>query len=207
MFNTILFPTDGSPLSDKAAESALAFAQLNKAKLVALSVVQPFPFSPMADGGIVLDAGLYEQQMQEASQRAVDKIGEAARAVGVPFEGVVVVSPSPHEEIVNAAQTYHCDIILMASHGRNRLVDRLIGSVATRLLETVPNDLLVVRTGGLKLFEHGAPVAVEKRAAEKAFAQPNVVVELDVGLGGCSDFFLSSGLTEAYVRLNADYTT
>ena len=36
MFNTILFPTDGSPLSDKAAETALAFAQLNKAKLVAI---------------------------------------------------------------------------------------------------------------------------------------------------------------------------
>ena len=49
MFNTILFPTDGSPLSDKAAETALAFAQLNKAKLVTISVVQPFPFSPMAD--------------------------------------------------------------------------------------------------------------------------------------------------------------
>ena len=41
----------------------------------------------------------------------------------------------------------------------------------------------------------------------KAFAQPNVIVELDVGLGAGSDFFLSSGLTEAYVRLNADYTT
>lgn len=38
------------------------------------------------------------------------------------------------------------DLTVMASHGRNRLVDRLIGSVATRLLETVPNDLLVVRT-------------------------------------------------------------
>jgi hypothetical protein len=60
-------------------------------------VVQPFLFSPMADGGIV-DAGLYEQQMQEASQRAIDKIGEAARAAGVPFEGVVAVSPSPHEK-------------------------------------------------------------------------------------------------------------
>ena len=79
MFNTILFPTDGSPLSDKAAETALAFAQLNKAKLVAISVVQPFPFSPMADGGIVLDASLYEQQMNESAQRAVEKIGEAAR--------------------------------------------------------------------------------------------------------------------------------
>ncbi len=145
MFNTILFPTDGSPLSDKAAETALAFAQLNKAKLVALSVVQPFPFSPMADGGIVLDASLYEQQMQEASQRAVDKLGEAARAVGVPFEGVVVVSPSPHEEIVNAAQTYHCDIILMASHGRKGLNKLFVGSETQKVLAHTELPVMVLR--------------------------------------------------------------
>src|SRR5476651_278703 len=118
MFNTILFPTDGSPLSDKAAATALAFAQLNKAKLIAISVVQPFPFSPMADGGVVLDAGLYEEQMREAAQHAVDKLAQAA---GLAFEGLVAISPSPYEEIVNAAATYHCDIILMASHGRKGL--------------------------------------------------------------------------------------
>jgi glutamate N-acetyltransferase/amino-acid N-acetyltransferase len=68
-------------------------------------------------------------------------------------------------------------------------------------------ESLVVRTGGLTLFKDGAPVTVDKAAVEKVFAQPNVIVELDVGLGAGSDFFLSSGLTEAYVRLNADYTT
>lgn len=38
------------------------------------------------------------------------------------------------------------DLVVIASHGRSRLVDKLIGSVATRLLETVPTDLLVIRT-------------------------------------------------------------
>ncbi len=66
---------------------------------------------------------------------------------------------------------------------------------------------LSVRTGGLTLFAQGSPHAVEKKAVEAAFAADNVVVELDVGLGQGQDFFLSSGLTEAYVRLNADYTT
>ncbi|NBX25812.1 MAG: hypothetical protein EBQ99_07150 [Planctomycetes bacterium] len=66
---------------------------------------------------------------------------------------------------------------------------------------------LSVRTGGLTLFADGSPKVVEKKAVEAAFAADNVVVELDVGLGRGEDFFLSSGLTEAYVRLNADYTT
>jgi glutamate N-acetyltransferase/amino-acid N-acetyltransferase len=68
-------------------------------------------------------------------------------------------------------------------------------------------ELLIVKAGGATLFQNGAPTAVEKRAAEQAFSQPTVIVELDLGLGGGRDFFLSSGLTEDYVRLNADYST
>ncbi|WP_300749566.1 universal stress protein [Janthinobacterium sp.] len=145
MFNTILFPTDGSPLSDKAAETALAFAQLNKAKLVAISVVQPFPFSPMADGGVVLDAGLYEEQMHTAAQQAVDKLGQAAQAAGLAFEGVVAISPSPYEEIVNAAANYHCDIILMASHGRKGLNKLFVGSETQKVLGHTQLPVLVLR--------------------------------------------------------------
>ena len=145
MFNTILFPTDGSPLSDKAAETALAFAQLNKAKLVAISVVQPFPFSPMADGGVVLDAGLYEEQMHTAAQQAVDKLGQAAQAAGLAFEGLVAISPSPYEEIVNAAANYHCDIILMASHGRKGLNKLFVGSETQKVLGHTQVPVLVLR--------------------------------------------------------------
>lgn len=37
------------------------------------------------------------------------------------------------------------DLTVIAAHGRSTLIDRLIGSVADRLLETVATDLLVVR--------------------------------------------------------------
>jgi nucleotide-binding universal stress UspA family protein len=131
MFNTILFPTDGSPLSDKAA-TALAFA-LEQGKLVAISVVQPFPFSPMADGGIVLDAGLYEQQMQEASQRAIDKIGEAARRRRALRRRGGRLAHA--REIVHAAN-YQCDIILMASHGRKGLNKLFVGSETQKCWRT-----------------------------------------------------------------------
>jgi glutamate N-acetyltransferase/amino-acid N-acetyltransferase len=82
-----------------------------------------------------------------------------------------------------------------------------IVAAAGRSGARVDPDRLSVRTGGLTLFADGSPMAVERRAVEAAFAADNVVVEIDVGLGQDRDFFLSSGLTEAYVRLNADYTT
>lgn len=145
MFTSILFPTDGSPLSDQAAKTAIAFAQLNNAKLVAVSVVQPFPFSPMADGGIVLDASLYEEQMNTSARQALEKIGEAARAANVPFEGVLALSPSPYEEIVNTAQSHQCDIILMASHGRTGLNKLFVGSETQKVLAHTHLPVMVLR--------------------------------------------------------------
>lgn len=145
MFKTILLPTDGSPLSEKATATAIEFAKLNGAKIVGVSVVQPFPFSSFSDGGIVLDAGVYERQMQEAAQRNVDKIAAAAKAAAVPFEGVVAMAVSPYEEIVATAEKYHCDIILMASHGRKGLNKFFVGSETQKVLGHTNLPVMVLR--------------------------------------------------------------
>ncbi len=145
MFKTILLPTDGSALSEKATVTAIRFAQLNNAKLIGVSVVQPFPFSPMSDGGAVFDAGQYEREMHEAAQRSLDKIGVAAREAQVPFEGVVVLSVSPYEEIVATAEKYQCDIIMMASHGRKGLNKLFVGSETQKVLAHTTLPVMVLR--------------------------------------------------------------
>lgn len=145
MFKTILLPTDGSQLSEKATATAIQFAQLNRAKIVAISVVQPFPLSSFGDGGVMFDASVYEQQMQDAAQHNVDKVGAAAQAAGVPFEAVVALSVSPYDEIVAAATEYNCDIIVMASHGRKGLNKLFIGSETQKVLAHTSLPVLVLR--------------------------------------------------------------
>ena len=49
MFKTILVPTDGSTLSDKAITAAIEFAKFCNGKVIGLSVAEPYPFSPMAE--------------------------------------------------------------------------------------------------------------------------------------------------------------
>lgn len=73
----------------------------------------------------------------------------------------------------------------------------------------VPFDVDQVRleVGGVALFERGAPAMTPLAERERVFRQPIVEISLDLGHGGPEEEFLSCGLTEAYVRLNADYTT
>ncbi len=145
MFKTILLPTDGSPLSEKATATAIQFAQLNQAKIVAISVVQPFPFSPISDGGAVFDARQYEREMHEAAQVNLDKVGVAAREAQVPFEGVVTLAVSPYEAIVDTAAKYGCDIIMMASHGRKGLNKLFLGSETQKVLAHTTLPVMVLR--------------------------------------------------------------
>jgi nucleotide-binding universal stress UspA family protein len=145
MFKSILLPTDGSDLSDKATATAVEFAKLNQAKIVAITVIQPLPFSSMGDSGAVIDSGQFATQMQDAARRHIGKVAAAAQAAGIPFEGLVAMSPSPYEEIVEAANKHGCDIIIMASHGRKGLNRLFLGSETQKVLAHTTLPVMVLR--------------------------------------------------------------
>ena len=145
MFKTILLPTDGSPLSDKATATAIEFAQLNGASIVAVTVIPPYPLMPtVADAGPVIDAGIYDKQMETNARHSLEAVEAAARSAGVPFQGVVALSGSPYEEIVEAATKYHCDIIVMASHSRSGLSKLFLGSETDKVLSHTALPVLVL---------------------------------------------------------------
>ena len=61
--------------------------------------------------------------------------------------------------------------------------------------------------GEVVLFQHGQPADTSKQIAAAEFSKANVIIELDLGLGAHADFFISSGLTQEYVKLNSEYST
>jgi nucleotide-binding universal stress UspA family protein len=145
MFKNILLPTDGSDLSVKATDTAIRFAQVHGARIVAICVAQPFPFVPMTEGAVVPDAEVFETQIAASARTHVDKVAAACTAAGVPFEGIVVNSHTPYQEIVDAAQKHNCDIILMASHGRTGLNKLFLGSETQKVLAHTHLPVLVLR--------------------------------------------------------------
>jgi len=146
MFNNILFPTDGSDLSDKATATVIELARKHGGKIVAVSVVQPYPFIPLGDTGIsVPDMGVYETRMMDITRDNVDKVAAAARAAGVACETVTSVAASPYEAIVEAAEKHGCDAIVMASHGRKGLNKLFLGSETQKVLAHTTLPVLVLR--------------------------------------------------------------
>jgi nucleotide-binding universal stress UspA family protein len=145
MFKTILVPTDGSPLSEKVVDVAVAFAQSGKSKIIGLSVAEPYPFMPLYQIGAAPDAGIYEAKMREMAQRHVQAIADAAKKANVSYETTIAQSFSPYEEIITAAKKFGCDVIFMASHSRKGLNKLFIGSETQKVLAHSTIPVLVFR--------------------------------------------------------------
>lgn len=145
MFKTILVPTDGSPLSDKAIDAAIEFAKTNGSKIIGLSVAEPYPFSPLSESTFGDDSVAYEKKMQILAQKNVQKIADAAQKNDVPCQTSTALSFSPYEEIIKAAKKFGCDVIFMASHGRKGLSQLFVGSETQKVLVNSTIPVLVFR--------------------------------------------------------------
>lgn len=143
MFKTILVPTDGSRLSELAIAGAVTFASQTGASLVAIAVAEAYPYPMGSEGGIVPDMSGYETSLRESANKHVQRVAELAAAKNVPCKTTVVTAFSPAEEIVNAAREYACDLIWMASHGRNGIERMLMGSQTQKVLAYAVAPVLV----------------------------------------------------------------
>lgn len=145
MFKKILVPTDGSELSDKAVVAAIGFAKSAGASIVALSVAEPYPYSPVGETAFVPDLAEYEQKAMDAAREVVDKVAAQAAEAGVACETHTGQSFNPYEEIVRVAEKSGCDVIFMASHGRKGLNRLFVGSETQKVLAHTTLPVLVFR--------------------------------------------------------------
>ncbi len=145
MFKTILVPTDGSPLAEKAVDAAIEFARESGGRIVVISVAEPYPFAPLSEKAMNEELSTFENGVREAARNYVKKAADAARAAGVDCETVVVLSGSPYREIVDTANNMKCDAIFMASHGRRGLNLLFLGSETQKVLAHSNLPVMVFR--------------------------------------------------------------
>jgi nucleotide-binding universal stress UspA family protein len=144
MFKHILVATDGSTLGDKAVAYALQLA--GGARISALLVVPDYDMAGFAWATFTNgpDAQQLRKHMAAAGRKQLDaalaRHGDAARRI----ERLVAVNDRPYAEIVETAAREHCDLVVMARHGRGPVVAALMGSQTTRVLALSSVPVLVL---------------------------------------------------------------
>lgn len=147
MFKNILVPSDGSELSRQAAAQAIALAKTTGSKITAFHVAPPYRFHVYEDyipSDFMLPAE-YDAQVSRTAERHLGPIKKFADEAGVNCETHYVKSSSPAEAIVQAAEKYGCDSIVMGSHGRGAVGTLLLGSETQKVLTSAKLPVVVVR--------------------------------------------------------------
>jgi nucleotide-binding universal stress UspA family protein/mannose-6-phosphate isomerase-like protein (cupin superfamily) len=136
---TILHPTDFSPNSRYAFETACTLARDNRATLVVLHVMAP-------STAPVLQVPPPDLMRSAESQQTVGQFPWPQPSDPQIRVEHRVTDGDPGEEILRAAEQLPCDIIVMGTHGRTGLGRLLTGSVAEEVLRKASCPVLVVRT-------------------------------------------------------------
>jgi nucleotide-binding universal stress UspA family protein len=145
MFKHILIASDGSELAKRAEDQGLELAKLLNAKVLAVTVTEPWAAVVTGEAALGFPIDEYEKAAAESAARILAAIGENAKKKGLACRTVHVTDQFPAEGIIAAAKEQGCDLIVMASHGRRGLAKLFLGSEATKVLTLSTVPVLVCR--------------------------------------------------------------
>jgi nucleotide-binding universal stress UspA family protein len=146
MYKHILVPTDGSTLSTKAIKTAAKLAKICGARLTGLSVIPPNPMPIYAES---VSYGIaprnYKEIKEKEAKKALAVVKIEAETSGVQSSTLSLTADQPWRAVISTARSKHCDLIVMASHGRSGLSALLLGSETAKVLTHSKIPVLVCR--------------------------------------------------------------
>lgn len=144
----ILACTDGSPRARRAVAAAAKLAGFCDARLSVLFVIPPYVLPAYGEAAKYVPGvtpRLYRQRADALAKKVLAPVARLANKIGVECETLAVNAEQPWSGILHAARGKHCDLIVMASHGRRGLARALLGSETARVLTHTRIPVLVLR--------------------------------------------------------------
>jgi nucleotide-binding universal stress UspA family protein len=149
MYQRILVPVDGSAISDRGLDEAIALAKVVGARLRLVHVIDELSFAiaASASAGYMGDfVEMLRQGGEEILAAAKAKVESAGLGVETMlrdgFGGRVC------DQVVDEAGTWRAQLIVIGTHGRRGAGRLLIGSDAEQILRLAPVPVLLVRGEG-----------------------------------------------------------
>jgi nucleotide-binding universal stress UspA family protein len=143
MFKHILFPTDGSAMSDMASQKCLALAKEAGAQVTVVYVIAEFHVFAYSPEMVTDTPEQYHKYGEASARKILGGVERAAHEAGVACTTLFVANDHPYEAIIKAAQDCGCDLICMASHGRKGMKGVLLGSETQKVLTHTDVPVLV----------------------------------------------------------------
>jgi len=138
----VLVPTDLSDLSIAAMEYAASLAEVYRARIYLLYVIEAEPnlaFPPTSEYSRAIAGEIEGEAKKQLHKFVYWKLKDLGNVVEVVRQG------KPHVEIPRFAQENGIDLIVMATHGRTGLAHVLMGSVAERVVRTSSVPVMTVK--------------------------------------------------------------
>lgn len=139
--NKILFPTDFSECATGALNRAISLAEDFNAELYVLHVVDDSLISTRVESerNIILKE-LRRHALEEMKTQLPDHLLENFDTIGAVTKG------DPAKETAAYAESHHCDLIVIGSHGRTGVNRALLGSVADKVIRLANCPVLIEKT-------------------------------------------------------------
>ncbi len=135
----LLLATDLSEASASATDHAFELASSLGAALLVVSVIDP--------GSLLLPGGRFRariDQVRERREQLAQALVERGRQLGIDVS-FLVWTGDPGDQIVEAAEAEHADMVVVGSHGRGAVGRLFLGSVSEHVVRNAPCPVLVVR--------------------------------------------------------------
>jgi len=146
MYKRILVPVDGSDASMRGLREAIRVTKDQEAALRLVHVVDELVISGGMGGAMAYPGDLVEHL--RAAGRAVLQAADAqVQEAGLASESVMLehFGGPAAALIVDEAQKWKADLIVMGTHGRRGIRRLVLGSDAEEIIRTTPVPVLLVR--------------------------------------------------------------
>jgi len=148
MYRRILVATDGSKTSALALQEACKLAAGSDARLRIVHVIDsPYAYADTWYAAMSVDVDAVQRAWRNAGQEVLKQAAAQAHQAGVGVETALLETDGRRMSrvIVDDAERWPAEVIVIGSHGRQGLEQLLIGSVAEGVARSARVPVLLVR--------------------------------------------------------------
>jgi nucleotide-binding universal stress UspA family protein len=121
-------------LATKAVEQGILFANEIGAKIIAMTVTEPFHFLPVAPIQLEYIPIEYKKHAEADAEKVLGIVSAVAKLAGFGCETLHVEHEHVYQAITDAAGSRRCDLVLMALYGRRGVSAVVLGSETVKVL-------------------------------------------------------------------------